>query len=367
MKTPIAMPFARTGFRRFAAPLLFAVLVLFAAGQNRRLGDARRTGLLEAPAYASQVPPFLNFLTVGMGGFRGIAAEVLWSRADRLQEEGRYFELVQLSEWITWLDPHATEAWTYNAWNMAYNISAMMRRPADRLRWVSHGITLLRDRGLPANPNSAKLYRDLALFYQHKIGAADDTAHLTYKLSLAAEMAPLLKPDGTLSDTPKNRAALAAYRLDADQMLRLERRFGALDWRVAASHAVYWASLGLEHAHGPEILACRRAVYQPLIQCVRTGRFDGDLSRGVYHAAPNPLAVRPALQFLDATFRESPTLGVRTAYAFFLLQAIRQANEEGNTAQAEAWLRELNRVGEGVFSPMRLDAVLRGQTPEMLR
>ena len=106
------MPPVRKRFSRPALLLLAAALVLFAAWQNRRLGDARRAGLPEAPAYAAQVPPFLNFLTIGLGGFRGVAAEVLWSRADRLQEEGRYFELVQLSEWITWLDPHATEAWS---------------------------------------------------------------------------------------------------------------------------------------------------------------------------------------------------------------------------------------------------------------
>ena len=361
------MPLLNTRFTRFAAPLLFAALVLFAAYQNRRLGDTRRAGLPDAPAYATQVPPFLNFLTIGLGGFRGIAAEVLWARADRMQEEGRYFELVQLSEWITWMDPHATEAWTYNAWNMAYNISAMMRRPADRLRWVLHGIALLRDRGLPANPNSAKLYRDLAWFYQHKIGTADDTANLTYKLYLATTLAPLLKPDGTLLDTPENRAALTVLRLDADRMLKLERKFGSLDWRVAFSHAVYWASLGLEHAHGQEILACRRAVYQPLIQCVLAGRFDGDLAQGVFHTAPNPLIVPGALQFLEETLSETPSRGVRTATAFFLLYAIRQAHENGNTAQAQAWLRELNRIGSETFHPMTLEAVLRGERPEMLQ
>jgi hypothetical protein len=361
------MPFTHTRFLRFTALLLFAALVLFAAAQNRRLTDARRAGLPGAPAYAPQASPFLNFLTVGLGGFRGVAAEVLWSRADRLQEQGRYFELVQLSGWITWLDPHATEAWTYNAWNMAYNISAMMRRPADRLRWVSHGIELLRDHGLPANPNHARLHRDLAWFYQHKIGSADDTAHVTYKLALAAAMAPLLNPDGTVSATPESRAGLAACRLDADRMLLLERKFGALDWRMAASHAVYWSSLGLEHAQGLERLACRRAVYQPLIQCVLAGRFTGDPATGTYRAAPNPAVIRPALQFLEETLRETPSRGVRAAYAFFLLHAIRQAQEAGDPAQAETWMRELNRLAEGTFRPMTLDAVLRGDLPEMLR
>ncbi len=352
---------------RMLALLLFAALVLFAAWQNRRLGEARRAGLPEAPAYATRVPPLLNFLTVGMGGFRGIVAEVLWSRADRLQEEGRYFELVQLSGWITWLDPHATGAWTYNAWNMAYNITAMMRRPADRQRWLFHGIALLRDHGLPANPHAASLYRDLAWFYQHKIGSADDSAHLLYKLSLAQAMAPCLQPDGTLSNAPANRAALAACRLDVDRMQLLEQRFGPLDWRVPASHAIYWAWQGLEHARGQERLASRRAVYQPLMQCVLAGRLDGDLSQGVYHAGPLPSVVRPAVQFLEETIRETPTAGTRSAYVFFLLYAIRQASESGDTTQATAWLRDLNRTGEGLFSPMTLEAVVRGERPEMLR
>ena len=329
--------------------------------------ETRRAGLPEAPAYAAQTPPFLNFLMVGLGGFRGIAAEALWSRADRLQEEGRYFELVQLSEWITGLDPHATEAWSYSAWNMSYNISAMMRRPVDRLRWVSHGLALLRDHGLPANPNSAKLYRDLAWFYQHKFGSADDTAHITYKLALATTMAPLLQPDGSVSDTPEKRAALRALRLDADRMLQLERQFGPLDWRMAASHAVYWASEGLAHARGQERLACRRAVYQPLIQCVQSGRFDGDLTRGVFHALPNPQVIRPALLFLEETLQETPSRGVRVAYAYFLLQAIREAHASGNTAQVETWLHDLNRVGEKTFRPMTLEAALRGGPPEMIQ
>jgi hypothetical protein len=357
------MPPPSTAWRRRAAPPLLAALVLLAAWQNRQLTAARRAGLPDAPAYAAQVPPILNFVTVGLGGFRGVAAEILWMRADRLQEQGRYFELVQLSDWITWLDPHATEAWSYNAWNLAYNISAMMRRPADRLRWVAHGVALLRDRGLTVNPRSAKLYRDLSWFYYHKIGGTDDTAHLAYQLDLAAAMSPLLAPDGSVTNTPEARAGLAAMRLDPDIMRRLERRFGALDWRVAASHAAYWAMLGLEHAGRDERLASRRSVYLPLIQCAENGRFTGDPARGLYRTAPNPTVISPAMQFLDETLRETPAPGVRMAYAFFLREAIRRAQADGRDAQAEAWLRELNRIGEGVFRPMTLEDVLRGAPP----
>ena len=150
----------------------------------------------------------------GLGGFRGVVAEVLWFRAHRLQEAGRYLELVQLADWLTMLDPHASEAWVYNAWNLAYNVSVMMARPEDRLRWVQNGIALLRDDGLRFNPREARLYRELAWFYQNKVGDALDTAHLAYKFHLAGQLAPCVNADGTLRDTPESRARLAGLRPD---------------------------------------------------------------------------------------------------------------------------------------------------------
>ena len=147
--------------------ILLAGLVVLAAWQSRRLAGVRRERLPEAyTGAASDVPPAITFVMAGLGGFRGVVAEVLWFRASRLQEAGRYLELVQLAEWLTMLDPHASEAWVYNAWNLAYNVSVMMGRPEDRLRWVLNGIALLRDEGLRFNPRDARLYRELAWFYQ---------------------------------------------------------------------------------------------------------------------------------------------------------------------------------------------------------
>ena len=80
-----------------------------------------------------------------MGGFRAIAAEVIWFRADRLQESGRYVELAQLAETLALLEPHTPEVWSYAAWNLAYNVSVMMPTDEDRWRWVLSAIRLLRD------------------------------------------------------------------------------------------------------------------------------------------------------------------------------------------------------------------------------
>ena len=74
---------------------------------------------------AERPPPALTFILAGLGGFRGIAAEALWFRVNRLQEEGRFLELVQLSDWITRLDPHAADAWIYNAWNLVLDTKGL--------------------------------------------------------------------------------------------------------------------------------------------------------------------------------------------------------------------------------------------------
>ena len=359
-------PAKNSVFRRSATiALVLLALVALTAWQNRRLTDARHAGLPGAPVYSAQVPPFLNFLAVGMGGFRGLAAEMLWTRADRLQLEGRYLEMVQLSDWITWLDPHAIEAWTYNAWNMAYNISAMMRSPDDRQRWVASGIALLRDKGIPANPHDARICRELAFYYQNKIGSAGDSAHLAYKLALASSMSPLVHADGTFADTPGNRAALAALHLDPERMLALEKRFGPLDWRMAQSHAVYWAAQGLEQARGQECLACRRAMYQPLmLAATQSGRFEGVDTNGAWRAIPNTALVAPTVRFLAECRRDFPVHNVQTVYAEFLMKAIRDACRAGQKEQAQQWYAELVHSSRAVVYVPPFDILVQGDTPQ---
>ena len=82
------------------------------------LRAARHRRLAPAVAAAAEQPLWVQYVMVGLGGFRGIVSEALWLRAGRLQEQGRYFEQVQLADWITALDPRATDAWTFNAWNL---------------------------------------------------------------------------------------------------------------------------------------------------------------------------------------------------------------------------------------------------------
>jgi len=326
-------------FKRIA---LIITIVLLAAWQSSRLGETRRSRMPEAyQGYNADVPPALNFIMAGLGGFRGIVSEVLWFRVNRLQEEGRYMELVQLSEWITMLDPHASESWTYNAWNLSYNISVMMIRDEDRLRWVKNGISILRDEALRYNPKDPKIFRELAWLYQNKIGSELDSAHLIYKLDLAATMQPLLNKDGALIDTPANRAKLKEMQLDFELMKTLEKKFCQLDWRIADAHALYWADQGVSYATGSEILLCRRALYQPLMLMTFKGRFTGDLNSQRWSTEPNLSFAIPAAKYMKETLLLYPTRNMCNVYLRFLAVATKKLNAAGREDEAAHLYKEL--------------------------
>src|SRR5215211_5206971 len=112
-------------------------------------------GLTRGVGLGSNAPPVLAFTTVALGGFRGLIANALWIRANDLQNDGKYFEMVQLADWITKLEPTFSQVWIVQAWNMAYNISVKFPDAPDRWRWVQRGIELLRDEALSYNPREA--------------------------------------------------------------------------------------------------------------------------------------------------------------------------------------------------------------------
>ncbi len=189
-------------------------------------------------------PPALAFATVAMGAFRGLVVDILWMRADKLKEEGQFFDAKQLAEWITVMQPRFASVWQFQAWNLAYNISVAIpaSQPDQRWRWIRNGYELLRDKGIPQNPKSADLYHELARIFQHKLGGVSDEAHRYYKLQLADMIGPLLKSEdnGLMGDdnayfealirTPAEWSQVAA---DAN-MVPLIEALGQADENLAA-------------------------------------------------------------------------------------------------------------------------------------
>lgn len=124
-------------------------------------------------------------VAVAMGALRGVAVDYLWIRANRLKQEGKFYEAMQLSDWITRLQPRFPKVWIFHAWNMAYNISVATNTDKERWQWVNAGIRLLREQGIRMNPNDMDLHRELAWIFLHKIGGNTDNVNRFYKRELA--------------------------------------------------------------------------------------------------------------------------------------------------------------------------------------
>lgn len=155
---------------------------------NASASDAQLKYTDEASAGA----PAPVVVAQSIGVVRGIIANYLWIRADKLKEDGKFFEAYHLSRWITQLQPRYASVWQFQAWNMAYNISVATHTRTERWQWVRDGIELLRNHGIRYNPSEMMLYRELAWFFLHKIEGFTDDANKFYKQQMADEWQGLL-------------------------------------------------------------------------------------------------------------------------------------------------------------------------------
>ncbi len=172
-----------------------ALVCLLAAGSLLRPMNAIRKErqLVIDPETIKGLPPDLSLLGK-LGTFRALAIDWASIRAERLKQEGKTYEALELHEMVCALAPRFPTVWQHAAWNMAYNISVMKYSPQERWQWVKNGIELLRDRGLQYNPKAVGLYKELSWIYWHKIGDFLDDEHLNYKRALAVEMERVLGP-----------------------------------------------------------------------------------------------------------------------------------------------------------------------------
>ncbi|MFK7789729.1 MAG: hypothetical protein AB8C95_09595 [Phycisphaeraceae bacterium] len=170
---------------QLAALVLAAVGILFAFMLTPTINQQRidrqltydvEVGTGSNPAYT---------LGASLGSFRGVLINILWQRSEQLKTEGKFFESNNLAEYITTLQPRFPDAWDIQAWNMAYNISVKTKTAEERWDWVNKGMALLRDRGIPNNPNAVVLYRSIAWIMGHKMTGQTDDMHWYYKSRMA--------------------------------------------------------------------------------------------------------------------------------------------------------------------------------------
>ena len=105
--------------------------------------------------------------TLMLGGFRGLACDLLWLRADSAKQDGRFYESVALFEAISRIQPRFEQPWQYMSWDLAYNLSHEVEDRDAKWSWIIAGIDT-NIRGIRRNPQSERLLRHLAWMFHHK-------------------------------------------------------------------------------------------------------------------------------------------------------------------------------------------------------
>jgi hypothetical protein len=341
--------------------LLLAAVLLVGVSQvqNALNRDRDQLGLTRTQPLEN-APPVLAFTTVALGGFRGLISNALWIRANDLQDDDKFFEMAQLADWITKLEPHFVQVWLVQSWNMAYNISVKFKDFADRWRWVQRGIQLLRDDGLRYNPNEILIYRELAWFFQHKMGANLDDANMYYKQQWANQMARVFATNTPNLDelinpqTADQRARLALltndYKMDPKFMKEVNEKYGPLEWRLPEAHAIYWAAKGLEQAKEhpdkvkqDDMITLRRVIYQCMQLSFQRGRLIANPYLKMFSLGPNIDIIPKVSAAYEQAANEDHNYHdhILTAHRNFLRDAVYFLYVNNRISEAAYWFKYL--------------------------
>ena len=95
-----------------------------------------------------------------LGGFRTVAADLLWLRAERVWHGGDWWAMPRILEAVTELDPHFILAWQVYGWHCAYNLHAESETQVDRDYWLGQGIQVF-ERAVEANPDNWEIIFEL--------------------------------------------------------------------------------------------------------------------------------------------------------------------------------------------------------------
>jgi hypothetical protein len=202
---------------------------------------------------------------------------------------------------------------------------------------------------LKYNPDEPLIYQNLGWIFQHKMGADLDDAHLYYKSEWARQMdellhgsnyQPLINPQ-TDDEKERARTLREKYKLDPLHMKAVDDEFGPLEWRLPESHAIYWATLGLQRAKKEEQITLRRETYQPLLLAFQRGRLIefkvGDKKK--YDIGPNLAMIPNANKAYEKAMAEDAEYRqhIATAHRNFLKDAVYFLYTHNRRADAQQW------------------------------
>jgi hypothetical protein len=169
-------------FRKIAYVAAIVLLLgpLFAMGRPKSgmIGQLRSKYKM-GESNLGELDPTSESMRLGTLGMKGIAATILWIRADYYKEE-KYFDRFSATlNQISKLQPHFISVWQHQAHNLSYNVAPEFEDYRQRYEWIKKGVDYL-IRGTKVNDRKPILQYDLGHYLGNKLGKADE--HVYYRV-----------------------------------------------------------------------------------------------------------------------------------------------------------------------------------------
>lgn len=153
-------------------------------------------------------------------GSRGFAVTILWINAQEKQKNNQWNDLEVLVDSINQLQPHFIVPWTFQSWNLAYNVSVEMDRLSDMYFYISRGILVIA-RGETVNARNPDLRRTTGFYYTNKFGVSDMVKTLRCLFQLSCMEQEKRNPNRLLdSNRELNVAEFETFCRENPQLVR---------------------------------------------------------------------------------------------------------------------------------------------------
>jgi hypothetical protein len=126
-----------------------------------------------AQANLGEIDPASESMKLATLGLRGVAANILWEKANEYKKKEDWDNLSATLNQITKLQPNFLSVWEFQGHNLAYNVSAEFDDYRHRYLWVKRGIDFLIE-GTEYNSREPRLPHNVGWFFGQKMGRADE-------------------------------------------------------------------------------------------------------------------------------------------------------------------------------------------------
>ena len=124
-------------------------------------------------AQLGEIDPAGETMKLAMLGMRGVAANVLWTKANHYKATKNWSSLDATVNQITKVQPNFIQVWEFQGHNLAYNVSAEFDDYRHRYHYVKEGILFL-IKGVQLNRYEPRLLASTGRVFGQKIGRSDE-------------------------------------------------------------------------------------------------------------------------------------------------------------------------------------------------